>query len=279
MYANKTATDCKDREIRALRTQLVDKNHLFSVDDEVLKANTLNENLFNELKLIDHSIELLSYFIEPEEFNEINKINDDVQVLEDVTRTETKDQMNNNLQDLKISENPEIESIESENDFEEEDAEPEKPVDVDFLIYKNNLLNDPEHVIRYCFNSQTVPMFYSLYGKFSIDDLPNCELCGSKRIFEFQVNNTLLNSVEGLYEMDWGIITVYSCSNSCFSENPYVKEVVRVQREVYDTRDFKVEPKNEVAEEIRSKNNKKKKPKKKKTKKAEKNEFDVNNWS
>ena len=256
---------------------------MFSVDDEILKPNEIDNNPYTELKLTEHSIELLSYPIEPEEFNEINKINGDTQALEDATRTETKDQLNDNFKDLKITETTEIENTESENDFDEEDDEPEKPTDIDFLIYKNNLLNDPDHVIRYCFHPKTLPMYYSLFGKFDSENIADCEVCGSKRVFEFQVNNTLLNGVEEISEMDWGIIVVYSCVNSCFVEDKaFVGEVVKVQREVYDTRDFKTENKEEADSEEKpqeKKKSKKKKPKKKKAKKNEGNEFNADSWA
>lgn len=273
--------ECKDKEIRALRSQLLEKNMLFSLDDEVLKPDQINKLPFNELKISEHPIELLNYPLESEVFNEINKHNNDVQTLEDLTRTENKTNVNDNLKDFKISENPEMESIDSENDFNDEDCPPEKPADQDFLVYKNNLLNDPDHVIRYCFNSKTVPMFYSSQDKFKIDDIPDCEHCGSKRVFEFQVNNTLLNSVDQLCDMDWGVIAVYSCSNTCFSDSQhYIKEVVRIQREIYETRDFKVDPKYEEEEEsTETKPAKTKKPKKKKAKKPNTDEFNANSWA
>ena len=255
---------------------------LFSVDDEILKPEEVNTNVCDELKLTEYPIELLSYPLEVEEFNEINKINNDVQALEEATRIVEKEKLNDDFKDLKITEENETESIKSENDLENEE-EAEKPVDVDFLIYKNNLLCDPDHVVRYCFHPKTLPMYFSMFTKFPVDDIPNCELCGSKRVFEFQVNNTLLNSIEGLCDMDWGIIAIYSCNKSCFSDDKvYVKEIVKVQKEVYETRNFKEELKEnaETEEKPKATKNKKKKPKKNKKKQGnQQNEFNADSWA
>lgn len=64
--------------------------------------------------------------------------------------------------------------------------------DIDFLIFKKNIENDKDHVIRYCFSEDSSPLYYSSFGKFDVDKLNKCENCGSKRIFEFQINSTFL---------------------------------------------------------------------------------------
>ena len=66
----------------------------------------------------------------------------------------------------------------------EVDKDFEKNHDIDFLIYKRNIRED-NHVLRYCFDNKTTPLFFSSFGKFDIDNVKNCNSCGAKRIFEF----------------------------------------------------------------------------------------------
>lgn len=51
-------------------------------------------------------------------------------------------------------------------------------------------------------------------------------------MFEFQINNTLLNQIDGLASQDWGIIAVFVCSKNCVKESAFNKECVFVQREI-----------------------------------------------
>lgn len=99
-------------------------------------------------------------------------------------------------------------------------------------------------VIRYDRGGQ--PLWISGKNVLADDKIPNCELCSSKRIFEFQVKITvsfmiifadrpftsssqimpqLLNSLK-CPALDWGIINVYTCENSCNLSDVYAKEFV-----------------------------------------------------
>ncbi|KAH0622471.1 hypothetical protein JD844_024815 [Phrynosoma platyrhinos] len=59
-------------------------------------------------------------------------------------------------------------------------------------------------------------------------DIPKC-LCGSKRVFEFQVMPQLLNhlKVDSLEEsIDWGILAIYTCAENCSLGSRYTEEFV-----------------------------------------------------
>lgn len=45
-------------------------------------------------------------------------------------------------------------------------------------------------------------------------------------VFEFQINNTILNYLTELIEQDWGVIACFTCKNSCSlsKENPIQEE-------------------------------------------------------
>ncbi|CAJ0850627.1 6056_t:CDS:2 [Entrophospora sp. SA101] len=58
--------------------------------------------------------------------------------------------------------------------------------------------------------------------------IPKCSNCGQERTFEFQVLSTLLNYLKidhtKLDSLDWGTLLIYSCKDSCHSENNYYLE-------------------------------------------------------
>lgn len=78
----------------------------------------------------------------------------------------------------------------------------------------------------------------------SIDGMPNnqtpiesdlnvvnlCENCGSDRSFEFQVLPQLLHYIKS-DRVDFGSLSVYTCSKSCKIGNKYQREVVILERD------------------------------------------------
>ncbi|PXF46285.1 Programmed cell death protein 2 [Gracilariopsis chorda] len=99
----------------------------------------------------------------------------------------------------------------------------------------------PDQVVRYHHGGQ------ELWGCKSnqCHSVPDCELCGSKRIFEMQVmpqlvyyiaepdknNATIKRVAERLRDdMDWITICVYTCEKSCTADDAYVPEFAWLQR-------------------------------------------------
>ena len=72
------------------------------------------------------------------------------------------------LKEVEIENEPE-DSDKSEMDLEE-DGNFEKNHDIDFLIYKRNVKED-NHILRYCFDSKSTPLFFSSFGKFDINNI------------------------------------------------------------------------------------------------------------
>ena len=62
-------------------------------------------------------------------------------------------------------------------------------------------------------------------------DVPKCAQCGCQRQFEFQVMPQLLHILEqGVNDLDWGILAVFSCPNSCGDGNKkYFEEFIHYQ--------------------------------------------------
>lgn len=71
------------------------------------------------------------------------------------------------------------------------------------------------------------PLFISSGHK--PESIPKCEECGGDRQFEFQIMPQLLVylKVDNILEsIDWGILAVYTCKNSCAINSKYVQEYI-----------------------------------------------------
>ncbi|KAJ2061890.1 hypothetical protein GGI17_002767 [Coemansia sp. S146] len=96
-------------------------------------------------------------------------------------------------------------------------------VDVDraFLVFQRRIQKSADQVIRYTRSSDSSePLFVSDMGKPEPQaDVPDCELCGTAREFEFQIMPQMLNylSMDSAdpASVDWGTLLVYTCPKSC----------------------------------------------------------------
>lgn len=114
------------------------------------------------------------------------------------------------------------EEIELNQDFSSDEF------DESYALFSKVSRDTPDQVLRYCFNSETTPLYYSDYNRFQ-DNGGTCKLCGSKRIFELQLSNSILSYLKPIIGYDWGVVGVYSCENSCKSELGFVEEKLEIQ--------------------------------------------------
>jgi pre-rRNA-processing protein TSR4 len=122
-----------------------------------------------------------------------------------------------------------LDQEDDEDEVSEEDEEAELK-DHTYKIFKRFDKATPSNVVRYCFDINSKPLFYSDYGQFEVKNPKACEHCGAPRFFEFQINVQILSVVKPLVELDWGIVALYSCSKSCtVKDQKYVRELVEVQ--------------------------------------------------
>ncbi|KAF5286043.1 hypothetical protein FQR65_LT12978 [Abscondita terminalis] len=68
-------------------------------------------------------------------------------------------------------------------------------------------------------------------------EIPCCEHCHGRRRFEFQVMPQMLSVLQE-NELDWGVLLVYTCKNSCTDSNGYKQEFIFRQDVSLD--DFKL---------------------------------------
>lgn len=90
-----------------------------------------------------------------------------------------------------------------------------------FGKFKKNVDGYETQVVRY--HRHGTPLWISDHGVLNMAFVPNCEACGSRRTFEFQIMPQMLNELKN-YELDWGIIAVYTCENDCHTNGKYVQE-------------------------------------------------------
>jgi pre-rRNA-processing protein TSR4 len=170
----------------------------------------------------------------------------------------------------------------------------ESKEDKTFGKFKKNVAGYETQVIRY--NRHGNPLWISDNGKLNLGFVPNCENCGSKRSYEFQIMPQMLNELKN-YDLDWGIIAIFTCENDCDIKGKYVREFCYKQ-DVVQTEESgnevdmeklkiaeKFQPKTTQTNETNNKNDKKKsstmktQEKSKKAQKPQKKAFDdCDNW-
>ena len=71
-------------------------------------------------------------------------------------------------------------------------------------------------------------MHCSAEGKLSGKEFPKCRSCGGDTDVEFQIMPGLLaqmdSDVGGKEELDWGVLNVLTCKNSCKENGGYIEE-------------------------------------------------------
>lgn len=103
--------------------------------------------------------------------------------------------------------------------------------DAAFLEFQRRLEREPEQVLRYTRNKDDPtghipsPLWISERNRLNSTDVPPCA-CGAARELEMQVLPTLLNELAEDV-LDWGVLNVYTCSQSCSLANKdYQQEFV-----------------------------------------------------
>ena len=95
-------------------------------------------------------------------------------------------------------------------------------VDEAMAKFKEVIGHSPSQVLRY--RRKGAPLWISSEARLSAKDVPHCDNCGARRVFEFQLMPQLLLSLNldpegGEDGIDWGILAVYTCEDSCSSSD------------------------------------------------------------
>ncbi|KYQ91176.1 hypothetical protein DLAC_08087 [Tieghemostelium lacteum] len=113
--------------------------------------------------------------------------------------------------------------------------------DKTLLHFKKSIASAHDQILRYSRDEKYPILWVSDEHKPTSEDIPNCESCGSKRKFEFQILPQLLyflgvdtvNYDSGRVnenDIDFGILSVYTCEKSCnYSKDPtkgFIREYI-----------------------------------------------------
>ena len=102
----------------------------------------------------------------------------------------------------------------------------EEEEDKFFSGFRKRISSEPDQILRY--DRLGEPLWITEVNRLSPGDIPKCDECQGDRVFEFQVMPQLLNSLKS-DSLDWGVLCVYTCKDSCGTEGKYLREYVHKQ--------------------------------------------------
>ncbi|CAH0728719.1 unnamed protein product, partial [Brenthis ino] len=101
------------------------------------------------------------------------------------------------------------------------------PEDKVFNKFTKRIARHPDQVLRY--DRGGTPLWIAGNSPNSLTQIPNCKYCDGERQFEFQIMPQLLNYINvgiELNSIDWGILAIYTCKESCNIEPAYKEEFI-----------------------------------------------------
>jgi len=161
--------------------------------------------------------EILSNFLLPQ--HEI-VIQGDDEIVSDSDDEDGEKEVDEQKELEKLKELEKSGKVLSAKDLADFSTEDEVVKDKNFKRFQKVVQCAPDQVIR--FQRSGTPLWISMNNTPGEEQIPNCEICGSKRVFEFQIMPQLLSVLKldtSLNEksVDWGVLAVYTCENSCSS--------------------------------------------------------------
>ncbi|CAG9560453.1 unnamed protein product [Danaus chrysippus] len=104
------------------------------------------------------------------------------------------------------------------------------PEDKVFNKFSKRIARHPDQVLRY--DRGGIPLWITTNTGNS--PIPNCKYCNGERHFEFQIMPQVLNFINVEIEfnsIDWGVLAVYTCKESC-NEGPAYKEEFLIKQDL-----------------------------------------------
>jgi len=112
--------------------------------------------------------------------------------------------------------------------------------DIIFQHFVDTISSYPSQILRYCWDGSPLPM--KPLGEKELD-LPKCNQCRSKKVYELQILPTLVTMLnissntgdtgQKISNIDFGTVMVFSCLKSCWSdtEPKMIEETIVLQQE------------------------------------------------
>ncbi|WBW74153.1 SSU-rRNA maturation protein Tsr4-like protein 2 Tsr402 [Schizosaccharomyces osmophilus] len=142
-----------------------------------------------------------------------------------------------NAREIEVDSEPSNEALEVQPKIlEDVKVETENPTnepytkatgDTSFLKFQKRISRAPDQILRYYHSASAEPLWCNKDG--IPTSVPDCS-CGAKRILEAQIVSTLLTELNIDHSaedaLDWGVLSIYTCSESCNLANKGIAEEV-----------------------------------------------------
>lgn len=104
-------------------------------------------------------------------------------------------------------------------------TEDDENVDIHFRNFKEEVSKNPAQVLRYDKGGE--PLWIADKAKTVGDniEIPPCSNCSGPRQFELQIMPQMLNYLKDEV-IDWGVLAVYTCKESCHPNSEYIREFI-----------------------------------------------------
>jgi pre-rRNA-processing protein TSR4 len=143
-------------------------------------------------------------------------------------KEKTAEEMMEDYQKLKVAKDVKQKIVAEED--EQTLAPGFRQSDEAFLCFQERTSREPTQVLRY--DKGGAPLWIGPSTP-KAADVPHCERCGGARVFEFQIMPQLTAVLDDcaaessfIGTLDWGVLAVYSCANSCSIGNTYAQEFI-----------------------------------------------------
>ncbi|XP_055838047.1 programmed cell death protein 2 [Episyrphus balteatus] len=104
-------------------------------------------------------------------------------------------------------------------------TEDDENADISFRHFKEQVAKNPSQILRYDIGGEPLWIADTAKTIGTNIQIPPCPNCSAARHFEFQIMPQMLNYLKDDV-IDWGVLAVYSCKNSCQPSTEYVREFI-----------------------------------------------------
>ncbi|XP_077264373.1 zinc finger protein RP-8 [Temnothorax americanus] len=111
--------------------------------------------------------------------------------------------------------------------------------DETFVEFRMKIDDYPDQILRYDRGGKV--LYISSHSR--IADVPKCPECNGDRQFEFQIMPQMLNFLnlkDVIKCLDWGILAVFTCKQSCIPKDKYTREYIWKQDIVQEETELKM---------------------------------------
>jgi len=239
----------KDHSVRIFRNQLAFENKYYTETEEgdlvrkgenpsipiehILTKNTFGiETIIIDVEESKKIEEAIKNAPKPGDFDDIDEDEED----DDESKTSEDYRHENELLKQYLEAEKTEEGREMGKDFGDLVNDLDKAQrDEKFIRFTKFCASHPNQILRYCRSEESEPLWVSDQKVPDVTKVPKCSICGSKKIFELQINCQLLHYIPELTMCDWGVLAIYTCKKSCAKkEEDYIEESIVIQLNVQE---------------------------------------------